>query len=108
MSSPQEQYAEAIRSGQEAVATAFESWTKSAQNAFGAAPGRTTGSMGTDQVIDQVFDFAARMLEVQREFAKSLAATAAAAAAARDDAASAATQPTDEAPPPRPSRARKT
>jgi len=31
------------------------------------------------QVIDQVFDFAVKMLAVQREFAKSLASTAASA-----------------------------
>jgi hypothetical protein len=34
------------------------------------------------QVIDQVFDFAEKMLSLQREFAKSLAARAASAAEA--------------------------
>jgi hypothetical protein len=45
-----------------------------------ASPGLTTASaVDPNQVIDQVFDFAEKILEVQREFAKNLASTAAAA-----------------------------
>jgi len=39
----------------------------------------TTSALDPNQVIDQVFDFAEKTLEVQREFAKNLASTAAAA-----------------------------
>lgn len=79
MSSPQEQYTEAMRTSQEAVVEAVESWTKSAQSAFGTPPGSPSGAFDPNQVIDQVFDFAVQMLAVQREFAKTLAATAASA-----------------------------
>lgn len=82
MSSPQEQYVEALRTSQEAVVQAMESWTKSAQSAFGQAGGSPAAGLEPNQVIDQVFDFAERMLEVQREFSKTLAASAASAAEA--------------------------
>lgn len=76
MSSAQEQYTESFKKSQQAVLDAFEAWTKSAQGAF-SAPTVAAPSLGTDQIIDQVFDFAEQMLAVQRQFAKSLAATAA-------------------------------
>ncbi|MBA2445081.1 MAG: hypothetical protein H0V49_07100 [Nocardioidaceae bacterium] len=80
MSSPQEQYAESLRTGQKAVSNAVESWTKSAQSALGTPPASTSGAFNPSTVIDQVFDFAERMLQVQRDFAKTLSATAASAA----------------------------
>jgi hypothetical protein len=79
MTSPQEQYAQAMRTSQEAVVGAVESWTKSVQSAFGQTPELPSLSVDPNQVIDQVFDFAEKMLEVQREFAKSLAQAAASA-----------------------------
>lgn len=42
---------------------------ESLQSAF-SSPGLTTAAVDPKQVIDQVFDFAEKMLEVQREFAK--------------------------------------
>lgn len=80
MSSPKDTSAEAFRSGQDAVVAALESWSESAKNAWANAPG-VSGQQVVDpqQVIDQVFDFAEKMLSVQREFAKSLAVTAASA-----------------------------
>ena len=47
--------------------------------AMATAPGAATPEVDPRQVIDQVFDFAEKMLAVQREFAKSQAATAASA-----------------------------
>jgi len=79
MTSPQEQYADSLRSGQEAVAKAIDAWTKSAQSAFGTQSSATAGSFDPNQVIDQVFDFAEQMLRAQREYAKTLNATAASA-----------------------------
>ena len=79
MSSPQDQYAESLRKGQEAVVEAVESWTKTAQSVIGAQLGGSSGPFDPNQVIDQVFDFAEQMLAVQREFAKALAAPAASA-----------------------------
>jgi hypothetical protein len=73
MSSPSEQYVESVRKSQQAVLDAIETWTKSAQSALSAPSLGVTGQK-TDQVIDQVFDFAEQMLAVQRQFAKNLAA----------------------------------
>jgi hypothetical protein len=47
--------------------------------AMATAPEAATPEVDPQQVIDQVFDFAEKMLAVQREFAKSQAATAASA-----------------------------
>lgn len=86
MTSPQDKYADVMRSSQEAVVEAFESWTKNAQNAMTGVPGVGSSPVPPQEVIDQVFDFAGKLLEVQRDFAKSLASTAAAAAqSARDN-----------------------
>lgn len=76
MSSPSEQYAESLKKSQQAVLDAIETWTKSAQSAF-SAPSLGQAGQQTDQVIDQVFDFAEQMLAMQRKFAKSVAAIAA-------------------------------
>ena len=77
MSSPTEQYTESLKKSQQAVLDAIDAWTKSAQSAFSSPAIGLTGAKSPDQVIDQVFDFAEQMLAVQRQFAKSLAASAA-------------------------------
>ena len=77
MSSPAEQYTESLKKSQQAVVEAIEAWTKSAQSAFTMPTATLSGENGTDQVIDQVFDFAEQMLAVQRQFAKNLTAIAA-------------------------------
>jgi hypothetical protein len=76
MTTPQEQYIESLRNGQQAVVQAMEAWTKSAQKAFGASGTGSTGAVDPELVIDQVFDFAEQMLAMQRRFAKSLASSA--------------------------------
>jgi hypothetical protein len=76
MSSAQDQYAESLKKSQQAVLDAFEAWTKSAQSAFSTPTASVASPLRPEQVIDQVFDFAEQMLAVQRQFAKSLAATA--------------------------------
>ena len=58
---------------------AFATWTDTAKGAWATTPGAATPEVDPQQVVDQVFDFAEKMLAVQREFAKSLAATAASA-----------------------------
>jgi hypothetical protein len=71
---PQDTYTDALKGSQEAFAGAFDSWTKATQQAFGFVP--TTPFPGLDPglVIDQVYDFAGRLLETQRQFTKSLIA----------------------------------
>ncbi|MBA2445078.1 MAG: SAP domain-containing protein [Nocardioidaceae bacterium] len=75
--SSQQEYAESVRSSQRAAEQAVATWAKSAQSAFTAPPRGAEGPFDPNQVIDQVFNFAEQMLGVQREFAKTLAATAA-------------------------------
>ena len=54
-----------------AALTAFEE-LRAAQNAFGKMPDVPTADLQPDQVIDEVFDFAEKMLEGQRDFAKKM------------------------------------
>ena len=77
MTTPQEQYLESLRNGQQAVVQAMEAWTRSAQKAFGGADSGTSGAVQPDVIIDQVFDFAEQMLAMQRRFAKALVSSAA-------------------------------
>ena len=72
MSSPQEQFAAAVRSTQAQAADAVETWTKITQEAFGKIGDAPAKAPQPDQVIDQVFDFAEKMLEGQREFAHKM------------------------------------
>lgn len=76
------QYTEMVQQGQQALLSAVDSWTKTVRDAVGQFPNpAATAASDPDQVIDQVFDFAAKMLEVQRGFSKQLVNAAAAAAA---------------------------
>ena len=78
----QDQYTDTLRQSQEAWSGAIETWTNGVQKAFGsssAAPfgGSMFGSAPftvTDPAatVDQLFDFAEKVLEVQREFVKNL------------------------------------
>jgi acetyl-CoA carboxylase carboxyltransferase component len=74
MASLQDQYLEAMRQSQEGVLKAFESWTKSVQQTFGQTSTSAIGPVDANQIIDEVFQFAEKMLETQRQFAKSLIA----------------------------------
>ena len=79
MSSPQDKYTDAMRQGQQAMTEAVETWTESAQKAMGCDAHHDRERSPPQQVIDQVFDFAEKMLQAQREFAKNMATTAASA-----------------------------
>jgi hypothetical protein len=73
MTTAQEQYTEIVKQGQDAVRTAVDTWTRTVQDTFAKLP--TTAPVDADQVIDQVFDFADKMLGAQRDFAKHLVKT---------------------------------
>lgn len=68
MSTPQEQYLDAM-------SAAADSWAKAAQQFFNTTPQASfpVASVDPSEVIDQVFDFAEQFLAAQRQFAKSLA-----------------------------------
>jgi hypothetical protein len=70
----QEQYTEIIKQGQEAVLTAVDSWTKTVQDAYGQLPAVAL-PVDPNHAIDQVFDFAAKLLATQRDLAKNLVHT---------------------------------
>jgi hypothetical protein len=76
----QDQYNDAFKQTQDTMLSAFDAWTRAFQQGISQLP----GSMPVDptQVIDQVFDFAATVLNVQREFAKQLVASSSATAEA--------------------------
>ena len=69
------QYADFVQQGQEATLKAVESWTRTVQDAFAQAPG-TTLQVNAQNAVDQAYDLAAKLLEVQRGFVKSLLANA--------------------------------
>jgi hypothetical protein len=83
--SPQDQYLDAVREGQEAWVNAVRAWSESVQRMWGDASSTTTREAPTaEQVIDNVFGFAEELLAAQRDFAKRLVqATAPAADAAQ-------------------------
>jgi hypothetical protein len=72
-----EQYTETVRQTQAAMLTAFDRWTRAFQQMLGQLP--TAAPVNPEQVIDQVFDFAGKILDVQRDFAKQLVASGTAA-----------------------------
>lgn len=71
MSNPQDQYREYIERNQEAFQTAVDSWTKTVEQTVAAIPTNPT-QVDPQQVVNQVFDFAERMLQMQRDFTTSL------------------------------------
>lgn len=70
------EYTEYVQKGQDAVKSAFETWTKTIQDFTGnLAP--LTPTTDPSAAIDEVFDFAAKVLEGQRKFAKEVLQTTA-------------------------------
>ncbi len=76
----QDQYSDAFKQTQDTMLSAFDAWTHAFQQGISQLPGSVP--VDPSQVIDQVFDFAATMLNVQREFAKQLVASSTATAEA--------------------------
>jgi hypothetical protein len=89
MPTAQEQYTQMVRQVQDSMLAAFEAWTRTWQQAFGQLP--AAAPIIPEQVIDQGFDFAGKLLNAQRDFTKQLVgAGTAAAEAVRSSAAQAA------------------
>jgi acetyl-CoA carboxylase carboxyltransferase component len=78
MTIPTEQYSALMQQGQEAVRDAVDSWTQAVKDAVTQVPA-IPAAYDADKVIDQVFDFAEKLLEVQRDFAKNLIKSSASA-----------------------------
>lgn len=67
MTAVQDQYTESLKQGQEAVQGAVDSWARTVQDAFGKLPVTDPA-----QAVDQFYSVTARLLEIQRDFTKSL------------------------------------
>jgi len=70
----QDQILEAVRQSQAAVVDGLRSWTETVQQ---LVPARTSWSLADQlptpaEAVDSVYDFAAQLLKLQREFAHSL------------------------------------
>lgn len=74
MTTPQEQYTDVARRGQEVMAAAVQTWAENMQKLVGTMPGGGVGVPNAEAVVDNVFNFAEQMLHNQREFTKSLLA----------------------------------
>jgi hypothetical protein len=80
MPTAQEQYTQMVGQVQDAMLAAFATWTRTFQQAFCQLP--AAAPINPDQVIDQGFDFAGKLLNAQRDFAKQLVGAGIAAAEA--------------------------
>ncbi|HET7477540.1 MAG TPA: hypothetical protein VFJ97_16140 [Dermatophilaceae bacterium] len=79
MSTPTQQYTDMVQQSQQAVLNAVDTWTKTVQEAFAQLPS-SPGQFDASGMVDQVFDFTEKVLEVQRDLAKRLVSTSAATA----------------------------
>jgi hypothetical protein len=79
MSTATTQYSDLVKQSQEAVLAAVDTWTKAVQEAFAELP-KTPTQVDASGVVDQLFDFTEKVLEVQRDFAKKVITESAAAA----------------------------
>lgn len=78
MTTTQELYTEPFKQAQDTMMAAFDAWTQAFQQGFGHLEGVVP--VDPQQVVDQVFDFAAVVLNAQRDFAKQLVGTSTAVA----------------------------
>jgi hypothetical protein len=76
MSTIQDQYVAIAKQGQDAATAVAEAWTRSIQDSFTKLP-TVTGQAAVQQVVDQVFDFASTVIDVQRNLAKQLVSSTA-------------------------------
>jgi hypothetical protein len=89
----QDQYTEFAKRGQEAAFAVVDAWTRAVQDSAVQLPSVTTQA-AAQQVIDQAYNFAGTVLDIQRSFAKQLVATSASVA---EDVANRATAAANEA-----------
>ena len=93
MTTLQDQYTAFTKSGQEATVAVLDAWTQSFRDAAVKLP-IVTAQAASHEAIDQVFDLAVTLIDVQRNFTKQLATATSHVA---EDAATRATQAATEA-----------
>jgi hypothetical protein len=72
MTTPQNQFTDATKRGQEAITTAMRTWAENVQALMAGAAGGQSGLPNPQQIVDKVFDFAEQVLATQRELTKTL------------------------------------
>ena len=73
MTQPQDHYRDLVQQSQEAFQNAVATWTKTVQDTMSSAGVPTSPpQVDPEQVVDQVFEFAERMLAMQKEFTRNL------------------------------------
>jgi hypothetical protein len=75
----EQQYLDAVREGQQAIVDAVEAWSKGVEHLAGSyPPDPGAPELPTAQeVVENAFDFAEKLLAAQREFARNLLEAAA-------------------------------
>jgi hypothetical protein len=76
MSTIQDQYTAIAKQGQEAATAVAGAWTRSIQDSMVKLP-TVSGQAAVQQIVDQVFDFAATVIDVQRNLTKQLVSSSA-------------------------------
>jgi hypothetical protein len=79
MTEIQDQYTEFAKRGQEAAFSVVGAWAKTVQEASSQLPSVVTPE-GAQQVVDQIFDFSATVIDAQRNLIKQFISTSASAA----------------------------
>jgi hypothetical protein len=75
MTTLQEQYVTLVRQGQEATLGVVDAWTKSFQDAAVNLP--HTAQTASREAVNQVFDLAVGLIDIQSNFTKQLTSAAA-------------------------------
>lgn len=89
-------YTDLVQQTQDNVRWAVETWTKTVQDAIDALP-TTFAPLDPYDTVDRAFDFTEKVLEIQRDFAKKLIASATAQTATSAQAAKTAAAKTAKA-----------
>ncbi|GAA2003071.1 hypothetical protein JL107_02375 [Nakamurella flavida] len=72
MPSPQEQYGEVLRAGQEAVVNGVQAWARTTQDLLHKVQDIRPGTLHPQQVIDQAASLAEQILHLQQELATTV------------------------------------
>jgi hypothetical protein len=74
MSTIVEQYAEFVSQTQAAATAAYETWTKSVQDAFAVVPA-TVAPADVTEAVDEIYAYFGKVLVTQRDFVKTVIST---------------------------------
>jgi prophage DNA circulation protein len=69
---PQEQYLDALRQGQDTFVKAIQLWSDNVEKTLSGTASAAREVPSPEEVVDNVFGFAEQLLAAQRDFAKRL------------------------------------